>query len=190
MIPIYWVRHGPTHEKAFVGWRDVPADLSDHAAIKRLSDYLPSDALVISSDLQRAVKTADAIEGNRERLPHDQHLREFDFGDWDGLHFSEVAERDPQLSRKFWEEPGDISPPGGESWNAVSKRVSAVVDRLLERGKPIIAVAHIGVIMTQIERAQGQGPYTAMGHKIDNLSVTEVRWSGGAWQLVEVNHNP
>ena len=29
---LWWVRHGPTHEKAFCGWRDVPADLSDHAS--------------------------------------------------------------------------------------------------------------------------------------------------------------
>ncbi|PHR02026.1 MAG: histidine phosphatase family protein, partial [Sulfitobacter sp.] len=33
----HWVRHGPTHEKAFVGWRDVPADLSDTAQIARLN---------------------------------------------------------------------------------------------------------------------------------------------------------
>ena len=32
----WWVRHGPTHEKAFTGWRDVPADLSDSAALARL----------------------------------------------------------------------------------------------------------------------------------------------------------
>ena len=29
----HWVRHAPTHETAFVGWRDVPADLSDRARI-------------------------------------------------------------------------------------------------------------------------------------------------------------
>ena len=23
---LWWVRHGPTHEKAFCGWRAVPAD--------------------------------------------------------------------------------------------------------------------------------------------------------------------
>ena len=32
---LWWVRHGPTHEKAMTGWRDVPADLSDTAAIAR-----------------------------------------------------------------------------------------------------------------------------------------------------------
>ena len=35
----FWIRHGPTHEKNFTGWRDVPADLSDRAIIDRLSSY-------------------------------------------------------------------------------------------------------------------------------------------------------
>ena len=37
MTTWHWVRHGPTHQKSFVGWRDVPADLSDHAQIERLA---------------------------------------------------------------------------------------------------------------------------------------------------------
>ena len=75
----WWVRHGPTHEKAFVGWRDVPADLSDHAQLKRLSDFLPADALVVSSDLIRASDTASAIQGARTELPHEHNFREMNF---------------------------------------------------------------------------------------------------------------
>ena len=62
MSRIFWVRHGPTHAKAMVGWTDLPADLSDAARLARLTDHLPSDALVISSDLSRAAATADVID--------------------------------------------------------------------------------------------------------------------------------
>ena len=192
MTQLFLVRHGPTHEKNFVGWRDVPADLSDTAALSRLSDYLPQDAVIISSDLLRARTTADAILGKRRRLPHDPRLREFDFGAWDGLHFSDVAKRAPDLSRRFWEEPGDITAPDGESWNAVANRVSNAIDDLIEThpSQSLIVVAHIGVIMTQIARAQRRGPYAAMGHKIDNLSVTQTQWTGAEWQLGPINHKP
>lgn len=192
MTQLFLVRHGPTHEKNFVGWRDVPADLTDTAALTRLSDYLPQDAVIISSDLLRASATADAISGKRHRLPHDPRLREFDFGAWDGLHFSDVARRDPDLSRRFWEEPGDIKAPDGESWNAVANRVSGAIDDLIEThpSQSLIVVAHIGVIMTQIARAQRRGPYAAMGHKIDNLSVTQTQWTGAEWQLGPINHKP
>ncbi len=192
MTRFWWVRHGPTHEKAFVGWRDVPADLSDTALISKVKSTLPHDALVVSSDLIRARDTASAIAGDRLRLPDDPALREFDFGLWDGLHFSDVAKRDPDLSRRFWEEPGDLAPPSGESWNTVAARVSGAVDQLIQThsGRDIIAVAHIGVIMTQIHRATGGTAYQAMGHQIDNLSITDMAFDGAGWSIGRINHVP
>jgi alpha-ribazole phosphatase len=93
----HWVRHGPTHEKTFVGWRDVPADLSDTAQIERLHRHLPLDAMMISSDLIRCVATADVLGiPSRQRLPHHADLRELHFGVWDGMHFTEVSKRDPE----------------------------------------------------------------------------------------------
>ena len=112
MKRLWWLRHGPTHEKAFCGWRDVPADLSDRARLARLRDFLPQ-APVVSSDLSRARQTADAVAAGRPRLPDHPDLREFHFGDWDGKTFAEVSERWPDLSRAYWEQPGDIAPPGG-----------------------------------------------------------------------------
>ncbi|MGJ8618296.1 MAG: histidine phosphatase family protein [Sulfitobacter sp.] len=193
MTTWHWVRHGPTHEKSFVGWRDVPADLSDTARIARLHDYLPDAALLISSDLIRTRATADAIaQPNRQRLPHDPDLRELHFGVWDGMHFSDVAARDPDLSRAYWETPGDIAPPNGESWNQTAARVGAVVDRM-NRNHPqadIIAVAHFGVILTQIQRALDVTAYQAMSHKIDNLSVTRLHHDAGQWSVGQINHCP
>ena len=66
MSRVHWVRHGPTHAKTLVGWTDLPADLSNTAQLQRLSDHLPQDAVVISSDLIRAADTADAIAGNEK----------------------------------------------------------------------------------------------------------------------------
>lgn len=187
----WWVRHGPTHAKNMVGWRDLPADLSDTAALARLSGHLPNDAAVISSDLIRATATADAIESTRLRLPHHPDLREFHFGAWDGLGWQEVSERDPNLSRAFWETPGDHQAPGGESWNQLSARVSGVVNGLNGAGhRHVIAVAHFGVILTQIAIAGGMTAYDALGHKIDNLSVTQLHWDGAAWAIEAINHLP
>ena len=192
MTHFWWVRHGPTHEKNFVGWRDVPADLSDTDLIGKVQRYLPPDALIISSDLSRAVTTADAIQGGRIRLPHDPRLREFNFGAWDGLKFDEVAQRDPDLSRAFWENPGDLSPPDGESWNEVAGRVNAAVEDLMsnEPAEHIVCVAHIGVIMTQIQKVVGNDAYKAMSYHIDNFSVTDLRYFQGQWFGGEINHLP
>ncbi len=192
MTRLWWVRHGPTHEKSFVGWRDVPADLSDTAQIARVADFLPQDAVIVASDLCRAYATADAIGRDRQRLPDQRDLREMDFGVWDGMDWRAVAERDPVLSRQFWEEPGDLRAPDGESWNDVSARVARVVDDLTARfsGRDIVLVAHMGVIMTQIQRASGGTAYQALGHQIDNLSVTQITRYPTGWSLGAVNHLP
>jgi alpha-ribazole phosphatase len=187
MTRFWLVRHGPTHAKAFAGWRDIPADLSDTAALARLNRHLPAAAPVISSDLIRAVATADALCADRPRLPHDPDLREFHFGDWDGLGFAEVADRWPDLSRQYWEEPGHVSPPGGESWITAAARVDAAINRLAHHPEVII-VAHFGAILTQYQRAAGLTPYQALAQKIDTLSVTCLTLTPPV--VLSVNHCP
>lgn len=191
MTTWYWVRHGPTHQQAFTGWRDVPADLSDAAQLARLHAALPTEALVVSSDLIRAAATADTL-APRRRLPDTPALREFHFGRWDGLTFAAVAARDPELSEAFWEEPGDVTPPGGESWNTLAARVGGFVART-NRAHPqghIIAVAHFGVILTQIQHALGLSAQEALAQDIANLSITELHHEQGIWQARRINHIP
>lgn len=184
------MRHAPTHARAFAGWRDIPADLSDTAALGRLHRHLPAQAVLVSSDLSRAVVTADALGTGRTRLPHDPALREFHFGDWDGLEWSEVSTRWPDLSRAYWETPGDVAAPGGESWNAAAARVSAAADALAVRGGDVVVVAHFGAILSQYARAAGLTPDQALGQRIENLSVTCLLHDGTAWSVLSVNHCP
>lgn len=190
MSRFFWVRHGPTHAKGMVGWTDLPADLSDRTQLARLSDHLPPQALVISSDLMRSVTTADAIAGPRTRLPHDPDLREIHFGAWEMQTHTQI--QDQTLARRFWEQPGDVAPPDGESWNQVAARVNRAVTRMIDThpGRDIVVVAHFGVILTQVQRALGISAYQAFAHKIDNLSVTELRLSDGQWHAGPINHLP
>jgi alpha-ribazole phosphatase len=187
---LWWVRHGPTHERAFTGWRDVPADLSDDAALARLDAHLPAGALLVSSDLVRARATADRLGTGRRRLPDARPLREFDFGAWDGLTFDAVAARDPELSRAFWERPGPVAAPGGESWDGVAARVAAEVERLAGQhpGADLVAVAHMGVILTHLHAGGGLSPAEALSHRIEPLSVTRLDHFGAGWRIVSVNH--
>ena len=45
--------------------------------------------------------------------PMNRGLREFHFGAWEGRHFSDVAAQDPDLSRAYWDRPGDVCAPWG-----------------------------------------------------------------------------
>jgi alpha-ribazole phosphatase len=188
----WWVRHGPTHAKTMVGWTDLPADLSDTVTLARLDAHLPPDALVISSDLTRAVTTADAIQGKRTRLVHDPALREMHFGEWEMRGFDEIEAEAPDHIRAFWEQPGDVRPPKGESWNDLSARVNAAIDRLLSthQGRDIIVTAHFGPILAALQRAERLSPEAVFAHRIDNLSVTSLSCDASGWHSHAINHKP
>lgn len=187
MTQFWLVRHGPTHAKAMIGWTDLPADLSDAAALHRLNAHLPPDAPVISSDLSRAVSTADAL-GTRARLPNDRGLREIHFGDWETRTFAEIDAESPTLIRAFWETPGDTRPPGGESWNDLATRTWAALDRLHGIAPDVIVVAHFGPILCALQRASGLTTNQVFAHKIDNLSVTRLTLSPP--EVHAINHCP
>lgn len=189
MSRLFLVRHGPTHAKSMVGWSDLPADLSDTAALARLEAFLPAKAHIVSSDLSRAVETANAIQGDRNRLPHVFDLREMHFGDWELKTHTDVEDKEHMMA--FWDTPGDIRPPKGESWNEVVARVDAAIDSLLQNadGHDLVIVCHFGVIVTQIQRALRLTPYEAFGHKISNLSVTVID-TASDWLTEHINHNP
>ncbi len=187
MTRFWLVRHGPTHAKGMVGWTDLPADLSDTAALQRLSAHLPAGAPVISSDLSRAIATADALPG-RKRLPHDPSLREIHFGQWEMRRHDEVEAEDPARIRAFWDTPGDIRPPGGESWNDLSARTLAALHRLQGTVPEIIVVAHFGPILSALQHAAGITATAAFAHRIDNLSVTSLTIAPP--KAFAINHRP
>lgn len=190
MSRVFLVRHGPTNLKTMVGWSDVPADLSDTAALARLDRFLPH-LPVVSSDLMRAVDTASAIQGTRPRLEHEEGLREINFGDWELRSGKELYEEEPEATRRFWDNPEHNRPPGGESWSELEGRVTPTVDRLLQiHPDGLIVVAHFGVVLTQLRRGLGLTIPEVLSHKIDNLSVTEIRHNGTEWEAGVINHCP
>ncbi|MEM8851545.1 MAG: histidine phosphatase family protein [Pseudomonadota bacterium] len=184
MKRLWFVRHGPTHARRMVGWTDLPADLSDVAKIARLAAALPN-APVVSSDLIRAVATADAIQEDRRRLPHSAELREFHYGDWEDRAIADLPEAE---TRPYFETPGDLRAPNGESWNDVAGRVEAALTRLPPGD--VIVVCHFGVILTQWAKATGQMPAQALAQPIGNLSLTRIDWTASGPVPVFADRHP
>lgn len=187
---LFWVRHGPTHAKGLVGWADLPADLSDTARIARLDAHLPRQAGLVSSDLSRAVATADTLAEGRTRLPNDPALRELDFGDWDLKAPDDIEDQDRYQA--FWDHPGEVRPPSGETWSELGARVGTATDALISAhpGADLVIVAHLGVILTQVQRALALTATEAFDHSIAPLSVTELHHTPSGWHVAGINHAP
>lgn len=181
---LWFVRHGPTHARRMVGWTDLPADLSDTAKLARLEAALPQ-APIVSSDLIRAVTTADAIQGDRPRLPHQADLREFHYGAWEDQAIAALPEAE---TRPYFETPGDLRAPGGESWNDVAARVTRALARL--PGGDVIVVCHFGVILTQWAAATGQAPSRVLAQPVGNLGLTRIDWTSDGPVPVVADRHP
>ena len=90
--------------------------------------------LVISSDLQRAIDSANYTFKNEKEILHDNRLRECDYGDLNGSDSSLVID----------EEHIDIPFPNGESLKDVENRLRDFCRYLSDNfdGKTVALVAH------------------------------------------------
>jgi 2,3-bisphosphoglycerate-dependent phosphoglycerate mutase/probable phosphoglycerate mutase len=107
--------------------------------------------LLISSDLRRAVDTADVM-GAATGLPVklDPRLRETHLGDWQGRTVTEI-EQDWPGAIATWRSDPAWAPPGGESRIEVVRRSRPVVEELDEQfaegsNSTALLVAHGGLI--------------------------------------------
>jgi ribonuclease H / adenosylcobalamin/alpha-ribazole phosphatase len=184
------LRHGQTElsvQRRYSG-RGNPTltDLGRRQA-EAAADYIARRggiAAVITSPLQRAYDTAAAVaKALKLDVVVDDDLIETDFGAWEGLTFAEAAERDPELHPN-WLRDTTVSPPDGESFASVQKRVRGVVDRIVAEygGKTVLVVSHVTPIKTVLQLALDAGPNILYRLHLDlaSLSIAEFYPDGKA----------
>jgi probable phosphoglycerate mutase len=178
------LRHGQTGlsaERRFAGRGDIPLTDVGHeqaaAAAARLARRGGVD-LVLTSPLLRAHETARAVaDAVGVPLTVDEDLVETDFGNWEGMTFGEVMARWPDEMTAWLADP-DVSPPGGESFAAVTVRVNAALDRLLAayQGQTVVVVSHVTPIKSIVCRAV-LAPVAALFRlHLDVAALSEAAW--------------
>jgi probable phosphoglycerate mutase len=132
---------------------------------------------VVASPLQRCYDTAAAAaKALGLDLTVDDDLIETDFGAWEGLTFTEAAERDPELHRQWLRDTG-TEPPGGESFDHVNQRVCRARDRIVAEygGTTVLVVSHVTPIKLLLRQALDAGPGILYRLHLDlaSLSIAE-----------------
>ncbi len=184
------LRHGQTElsvERRYSG-RGNPAltDLGRRQA-EAAAQFLAAKgnvAAVITSPLQRAYDTAEAAaKALGLDVTVDADLIETDFGGWEGLTFSEAADRDPGLHRR-WLRDTSVSPPDGESFDAAAERVGRARARIISEhpGETVLLVSHVTPIKTLLRIALDAGPSILYRMHLDlaSLSIAEFYPDGAA----------
>jgi alpha-ribazole phosphatase len=204
----WWIRHAPVtvNKGCCYGQTDFPCEVGDEAAFRAIAERLPQDAVWIASPLKRTHMTAAALVAAGARGPDpipgpgiiiDPELIEQHFGDWQGVSYNELHARRGDEWHRFWLAPAHETPPGGENFANVVRRVGAAILRLNEtyQGCDIVAVGHGGTIRAALALALGMPPENALGFAVDNLSLTRIEHfpePGGAhgWRVAAVNQPP
>jgi len=204
----WWVRHAPVTATGgrIYGQTDPPCDTDDSATFRVLASILPTQAILVTSNLQRTQQTANAIGVAGLALPRaiiEPAMAEQNFGKWQGRTHVEVT-NELGARHAFWLMPAHSRPPGGETFAELMDRVREAILRLTHdnRGRDIVCVAHGGSIRAALGIALEVDPERALSFSVDNCSLTRIDHFEGRpfdekpnnpnyyWAVVCANHRP
>jgi probable phosphoglycerate mutase len=162
MLTLVLTRHGLTprsEPEQHLGQRiDVVLSAAGRAQAEALGRRLVGVPVerILASPLRRATETAEIVRSGlltRPAVETDARLREMDYGEWEGLTYQQIEERDGPARTRWEADPARVACPGGESGDDVAARATDFlvdviawhdarhgVDSPEER--PVLVVAH------------------------------------------------
>lgn len=186
---IVLIRHGETAwnaDRRIQGHLDIPLNDVGHRQAEALGRRFRSEAFdaLYSSDLQRALLTADRIAGQRSPVRQDSRLRERHLGVLQGLTRAEALARHASAWEAFKRRQPDEPLEGGESLGAFSRRVQEFLQSVcrLHSGQRVVIVTHGGLLDAAYRLATGRAMDASRDFPILNAAVNTLIHQG-RWQL-------
>jgi probable phosphoglycerate mutase len=168
------VRHGATdwsEAGRHTGWTDIALNECGLQQASALAPALASWSFgaVLCSTLQRAVVTCERAE----QLAHaqlDADLREWNYGDYEGMTSAEIQARRPGWN--LW----DDGVPGGETLEQVAARADRVITRLRAVDGDAAVFAHGHLLRILAVRWIGEPALLARHLNLATASISTVAW--------------
>lgn len=165
-VLLYVVRHGQTElnaGNAYRGWEDVLLDAQGKKDAKEVGEFLRKRGIrwIVTSDLKRAVETADTIAKvlgiDPDKVYKDYSLRPWNVGELAGQEKTKENEAllDEYVDNPHW----DI--PGGESLEAFGDRIQEAIRFYFDKGREDgigVIVTHTSDVIQFNDYCKGEGP--------------------------------
>jgi broad specificity phosphatase PhoE len=171
---VWLMRHGETAWSAsgrHTGSTDVPLTDAGQAAAKRIATFVAAQsfAAVFVSPMRRARDTCE-LAGLAGNAVVDGDLREWDYGDYEGLTTVEIRKTRPDWT--VWRD----GCPGGEVAADVGGRVDRVITRLREYDGTLAIVGHGHCLRVLAARWVGLPPEDGALLALDTATVSRLNW--------------
>lgn len=176
-MKLYLIRHGEVkgnQEGRCVGWDPFPLTERGRRQAQALAQRLRPLPLtgVYSSDLARTFETATMIaEPHGLKVVPVAGLRETNFGEWAGLTYDEMYQRDPEALEQWLKDPEHLAPPGGETLAETRQRFLDALPRM----DRVAVVSHGGPIRAVLAAWMGCSFWSV---QVPPASLTELEWDG------------
>ncbi|TDE53670.1 alpha-ribazole phosphatase [Flavobacterium sp. GT3P67] len=176
-MEVYLVRHTETVcEKGICyGQSDVKIMEPYDAVFYSVLSQLPQDAILYSSPLLRCVLLANYIKDNSEIavINEDFRLMEMNFGDWEMKNWDVIP---PDDFTPWMTDFVNVRVPNGESFTDLHDRVVDFINNELHatNSKPVIIVAHAGVIRSFLCKISDISLKDAFQNKVDFGAVIKI----------------
>ena len=168
------VRHGETEwtiAGRHTGHTDIPLTGAGRQQAGLLGARLATASfdLVLTSPLSRAAETC-RLAGLGDAAVERDDLREWDYGEYEGLRSAEIREERPGWL--LWSD----GVPGGETADDVAARVDRVIDEVRSSAGPVAVFAHGHLLRVFTARWLGLSPTFGAHITLGPASICRLGW--------------
>jgi broad specificity phosphatase PhoE len=141
--------------------------------------------------LARVVETALLAFGEEAQIITDSSLREFHFGEWEGMHYADIAKQYPEIWQQWLRDWELTQIPGAEAFAHFKYRIISMIEEIVHnhRGQRVAVVSHGGCIRALLAHffcaSVGTGYWK---FKVNNAALSEVEFMGDLPILVRFNY--
>lgn len=175
---LHLLRHGDTGQRSYRGQLDDPLSELGWRQLREATADRHWDA-VVSSTLQRCARFAEALAGARGLpLRLDARLREYHFGDWQGVPIADIDRDQGEALGRYWADPVNCPPPNAEPFAAFRQRLSDALDAIVAEhpGRRVLVVTHGGAIKLIRALVEGRAFDGMAGLHVPHASLHPIAW--------------
>ncbi len=190
---LYLVRHGETqanYDGVYCGISDLSLTQNGRWQARHVAWQLAEVPFhrILVSGLRRTRETAQILRPDRqpECWPD---WNEMHFGEWELRHHHDLRRDDPERYGAWCDDWQHTVPPGGESFQDFSRRVTDATGRLIGDEQPgnTLLVAHQGVLSILLATLLGLPPDAMWHFAIHQNAFSQVTLTGGFCVLTCLN---